>query len=350
MHSIESLDIIQTYIKKKVCILGGYENYKDEFQKRVSSDCLPVENKHNLGVNISKIDYFYKFDQKFEFILWNIDCGQNRAFLRSTFYSGADALIIFVSEEKVSQIKQYFDEIQTRIPDIFLVFCVILENLSEADIINSYFNTEEFNLINLDHNIKTYEISNQSEIFQQISSMVLQRIKAKELENEIIIDFIHIDHLFGPSILRDNCNDYYEPESSPLNNPPKIVNANLLNNFIQSLDLEIEYESINWIKIHNKNFGNFSLYLKNGNAYYHPETCEKCKDKKCFKHKNTPYYLCIEAGDSSGWTNIKGLNQNELLILAKIIALKEGNEKNLPKSVLKQIKNINQCEKKKKQK
>jgi hypothetical protein len=348
LHSIETLDPIQTYIKKKVCILGGYENYKDEFQKRVSSDCLPIENKHNIGVNISKIDYFYKYDQKFEFLLWNIDCSQNRAFLRSTFYSGADALIIFVSEEKVSQIKLYFDEIKTRIPDISLVYCVILENLSETDIVNSYFNTEEFNSINLDHNIKTYEISNQSEIFQQISSMVLKRIKAKELENEIIIDFIHLDSLFGNSIMRDECNDYYEPVR--LQSNQKLVNTSLLFNFIQSLDLEIEYESLNWVKINNKNFGSFSLYLKNGNVYYHPETCEKCKDKKCSKYKNIPYFICIEAGDSSGWTNIKGFNQNELLIIAKIIALIEGNEKNLPKSVLKQIKNINQCEKKKRQK
>lgn len=346
MHSFETLDPIHTYIKKKVCILGGYENYKDEFQKRISSDCLPIENKQNLGVNISKIDFSYKFDQKFEYLLWNIDCSQNRAFLRSTFYSGADALIIFVSEEKVTQIKQYFDEIQTRIPEIILVFCVILENSSKKHIVNTYFNTEEFNSLKLVHSIKTYKISNQSEIFQQISSMVLKKIETKELENHIIINFIHLDSLFGDSIIKEECNDYYEPETHALKPNQKLINTNLLKNYIQNLDLEFEYEYINRIKITNKNFGSFSLDLENGNVFYHPEICEKCKDKECLKIEKKSHFICIEEGNSSGWTNIKGFNQNELLILAKIIALKEGNWKNLPKSVLKQIKNMNQCDKK----
>jgi hypothetical protein len=337
-------------MKKKVCILGGFENYKDEFQKRMSSNCLPIENKHNIGVNISKIDFFYKLNQKFEFLLWNIDCGQNRAFLRRTFYSGADAIIFFVSEEKISQIKQYVDEIQDLSPDIFLVFCVILENLSQEDIKDSYFNSEDFISIIRDHKIETSNISDKSEIFKHISSFFLHKIKEKELENKIVIDFIHVDSLFGHSVIRDDCNDYYEPETHDLNFDQQIVNLDLLNTYIQSLDLDIDYKSLNWIKIYNKNFGNFSLFLKNGKVYYFPEICENCKDKKCSKFKNSPYFICIEAAESSGWTNIKGFNQMELLILAKILALKEANEKNLPRSVLKQIKNINQCEKIKKRK
>ncbi|MHA1932920.1 MAG: hypothetical protein ACW96X_10290, partial [Promethearchaeota archaeon] len=344
MHSYKTLEPNQVYMKKKVCILGGYENYKDEFQKRISSNCLPIENKHNIGVNISKIDYFYKFNHKFEFLLWNIDCSQNRAFLRRTFYSGADAIIIFVSEDKVNQIKQYFDEIQTISPDIFLVFCVILENLSQKDIVRLYFNSEEFISTILDFNIKTYEISNQSEIFNQLSSMLLKRIQEKESERKIIINFIHLDSLFGHSAIRDDCNDYYEPETNNSISNQQLVNLDLLNIYIQSLELDIKYESLNWVKIANKNFGSFSIYIKNGEVYYFPEICEKCGNKKCSKFSNAPYFVCIEAGESSGWTNIKGFNQNELLILAKIIALKEGTEKNLPNSVLKQIKNINQCE------
>lgn len=348
MHSFETLEPIQSYFKKKVCILGGYENYKDEFQKTISSDCLPIENKQNLGVNISKIDYFYNLDQKFEYLLWNIDCSQNRAFLRSTFYSGADAVIIFVSEEKVTQIKQYFDEIQSMSPDISLIFCVILENFSKNHIINTYFNTGEFNSIKLVNRIKTHEIFNQSEMFQQISSMVLKRIETKELENEIVINFIHLDSLFRHSIKIDECNDYYEPDTHALNPNQKLINTKILKNYIQNLDIEFEHEELNWIKITNKNFGSFSLDLENGNVFYHPEICEKCKDKRCLKIEKKSHFICIEEGDYSGWTNIKGFNQNELLILAKIIALKEGNGKNLPRSVLKQIKNLNHCDKKRK--
>ncbi|MHA1985645.1 MAG: hypothetical protein ACW98D_03300 [Promethearchaeota archaeon] len=346
MHSFETLRPLHLNIKKKVCVLGGYENYKDEFQKRISSDCLPIENKQNLGVNISKIDYIYKCDQKFEYLLWNIDCSQNRAFLRSTFYSGADALIIFVSEEKMTQVKQYFDEIHARIPEMILVFCVILENFSKKHVVNTYFNTEEFDSLKLGHSIKTYEISNQSEIFRQISSIILKRIETKEFKNEIIINFIHINSLFGHSIIKEECNDYYEPEIHVFQHKQKLINTKMLKHYIQNLDLDFEYEYIDRIKIINKNFGSFSLDLENGNVFYHPKICEKCKDKECSKIEKKSHFICIEEGNSSGWTNIEGINQSELLILAKLIALKEGNWKNLPKSVLKQIKNMNHCDKK----
>jgi hypothetical protein len=333
-------------MKKKVCILGGYENYKDEFQKRISSNCLPIENKHNIGVNISKIDFFNKFDQKFEFLLWNIDCGQNRAFLRSTFYSGADAIIFFVSEDKINQIQQYFNEIQGMSQDLQLIFCIILENLSQQEIERKYFQKKDFITKNLDYNTRIFKISKHTEIFHQLSSFFLKKLHEREIENKIIIDFIHLDSLFGHSIIRDECNDYYEPEIR-ISKTSQSVNLELLSSYLLNLELAIEFESLNWIKIKNKTLGTFTLYLKNGNVYYFPEVCEKCKDKKCSKFRNAPYFICIEAGDSNGWTNIKGFSNIELLILAKIVALKEGNLKNLPKSILKQIESINRCEKRK---
>ncbi|MFW9823982.1 MAG: hypothetical protein ACFFE4_13645, partial [Candidatus Thorarchaeota archaeon] len=326
MHSYETLESSHIYMKKKVCMLGGYENYKDEFQKRISSNCLPIENKHNIGVNISKIDFFNKYDQKFEFLLWNIDCGQSRAFLRSTFYSGADAIIFFVSEDKINQIQHYFNEIQTLSQEILLIFCIILENLSQHEIERKYFNRKDFITNNLNYNIRIYKISKHFEMFHQLSSFFLKRLNEREIENKIIIDFIHLDSLFGHSIIRDQCNDYYEPEIR-IPKTSQSVNLELLSGYLLNLHLDIEFESLNWVKIKNKNLGTFSLYLKNGNVYYFPEECEKCKDKKCSKYRNAPYFICIEAGDSNGWTNIRGFSNIELLILAKIVALKEGNLK-----------------------
>ena len=56
MSSLES-PLQENYVlKKKICVLGGVEDYKDEFQKELSSNALPIENKRNIGVNISKID------------------------------------------------------------------------------------------------------------------------------------------------------------------------------------------------------------------------------------------------------------------------------------------------------
>jgi len=343
LNSYETIETFEFYFKKKVCILGGQEKYKDEFQKCLSSNCLPIENKQNIGVNISKIDYYYKPKQKFEYLLWNIDCGQPRAFLRTIFYSGADAIIIFISETKIDQIKQYFDELQSKIPEIPLIFCIILEKRSKKEIIYSYFINEEFSSIIKENSFKIDEITDPIEILNQVSSIFRKKAKIKELENRFFIDFISLTSLFGHKGIRDDCNEYYEPETHTLR-ISQIINTDLLSKYLQKIDLAIDFDYLNWIKIKNKIFGTFSIYLKNGNVYYFPKVCEKCKDKNCSKFKKAPYYICIEAGDSNGWTNIKGFNQNELLILTKVFALKEGDEKSLPRSVIKQIKNINICE------
>ncbi|MCK4479712.1 MAG: hypothetical protein KAV01_04220 [Candidatus Lokiarchaeota archaeon] len=347
MSSLE-FPLQENYVlKKKICVLGGVEDYKDEFQKELSSNALPIENKRNIGVNISKIDFSFKKNEKFEFLLWNIDCRQQRAYLRTIFYNGAEAIIILISETKVDQIIHYLNEIQARLPSVALVFCIILEQFTKEEIIYRHFKNEDFNSIIKSNNIQINEIFEPTDILDQICSTFLKKDKYKELDNSYIIDFIPLNLLFVHSDVSDDCNDYYEPETRNT----KIIhqiNTELLVDYILNLKLDVHFESANWLKIKNKNFGTFSIYLKNGNVYYFPKICEKCKDEKCLKVKKAPFFLCIEAGESTGWTNINGFDQIELLILTKILALKQGNEDNLPKSVLKQIKNINICEKIKK--
>lgn len=332
------------FFKKKICVIGGYENYKDEFQKGASSKSLPIENKQNIGVNISKIDFSYRNNERFEFLLWNIDCRQQRAYLRTIFYKGAEAIIIFISENKVNQILQYFNEIQERIPSITVIYCIILEEFSKETIINRHFKNDDFETTITSNDIQINEISKPSDIMDQICSIALKRTKYKELGNVYFIDFIHLNLLFGDTDVIDECNDYYEPETHTME-ITQIINTEQLIKYILKLNLDVYFESTNWLKFKNKNFGTFSIYLKNGNVYYSPKICEKCKDNKCIKHKKTPFFICIEPGESIGWTNIKGFDNNELLILTKILALKEGTENDLPRSLLKQIKNINRCDK-----
>ncbi|MFX0104119.1 MAG: hypothetical protein ACFE75_01355 [Candidatus Hodarchaeota archaeon] len=332
------------FFKKKICIIGGYENYKDEFQKETSSNSLSIENKQNIGVNISKIDFSHKNDEKFEFLLWNIDCRQPRAYLRTIFYNGAEAIIIFISENKVNQILQYFNEIQTRIPSITLIFCIILEQCTKDEIINNHFTSEEFDSLIRSNDAQINEISEPSDILIQICSIALKRTKHKELDSIYIIDFITLNSLLVHSDIIDECNDYYEPETHSIEIAQNI-NTEQLIKYILKLNLNVNFESDNWLKVKNKKLGTFSIYLKNGNVYYFPKICEKCKDKKCIKFRKAPFFICIESGDSIGWTNINGFDQNELLILTKILALKEGNVYNLPRSILKQIINLNRCEK-----
>lgn len=348
MNSCELIEPIELYLKKKICLLGGQELFKDAFQKKVSSNCLPIENKQNIGVNISRIEYFYqsnKNHQKFEFLLWNIDCGRRRSFIRTIFYNGAEAMVVFIADTKIEQIYHYLNEIRQRMPVITIIFCIILEKFSKEEIIKTLFEHGDFKYLIKNENIQINKLSESSEILDQICSNCLSKIKKKESENCYIINLIPLQSLIDPSGVKDNCNDYFEPQSHD-ERIKKKININALSNFLSKIGIEVEEKSQNWIRIKNKNFGTFSIYLKNGNVYYFPIICEKCGDKKCLTYKKAPYFLCIEAESGSrGWSNIKEFNQDELLILSKIFAIMEGNENTLPKSVLKQINRINKCNK-----
>ncbi|MFW9881059.1 MAG: hypothetical protein ACFFG0_48975 [Candidatus Thorarchaeota archaeon] len=344
MNSLEIPLKENYFFKKKIVLLGGLENYKNEFQKLLSSNSLPIDNKGNIGVNISKIDFSYKKYEKFEFLLWNIDCRESRAYLRTIFYKGAEAIIIFISETKVDQILQYFKEIQRRLSSITLIFCIVLEKLTKNEIISKYFKNKDLTSIIKSNNIQIKDIYEASEVLNQICSISLKKRINKEMENVHFIDFIPLGLLFVHSEIIDECNDYFEPEIRS-ESIKQIINTEQLNSYLLKLKLNVKFESVNWLKFKNKKFGTFSIYLKNGNVYLFPKICEKCKKSRCLKLKKAPFFICIEAGESMGWTNINGLYQPELLILAKILALIEGNENNLPRSILKQIRNINYCEK-----
>ncbi len=328
-------------VKKKIILLGGIEKYKDNFQNSVSSNCLPINNKESIGVNISKIDFLYELSHKIEFLLWNIDCRQRKANIRTVFYDGAEAIIVFISETKINQIIDYFNEIQPQMQIATLLFCVILEKFTKNKIINAHFKNEDFNSILKSNNFEINKIFDHSSILNQISSNLIKKIQNIELENAYIIDFIQRNLIIPQVETTDQCNDYFEPQINDTRNN-HILNTEKLKKFILKLDLDIEFDSLNWVKIRNKELGMFSIFLKNGNVYYFPRICEKCINNKCLKLKKTPFFICIEA-NSESWTNIEGFNQPELLILSKIFALKDGNEANLPKSVLKQIIKINIC-------
>ena len=348
MNAYEVLEPIEHRFKKKLCLIGNLENYKNEFQKLISSSSLPINNKENIGVNISRIDYSLESDdkyEKFEYLLWNVDCRQRRSFIRTIFYNGAEAILVFISETRIEQILLYFEELRQHLPIVNVIFCIILDKFSIREIIENYFENEPYKTLIKDNNIKVNEISDSNDILKQISLLFLNRLKNRELNNIYLINLIPIESLFGQLDISDTCYDYYEPETHDII-IKRQINIEILNKYLTKIGINISDKSHTWVQIKNKSFGTFTIYLKNGYVYYFPKICEDCKDKNCITFKKAPYFICIEAKSGSlGWSNIRGFKQNELLILSKIFALQEGNESNLPKSVLKQIRIINTCKK-----
>jgi len=327
--------------KKKVCLLGGLESLKDEFQRKISSNCLSLEHKNNIGVSISTIDYSGNENYNFNYFLWNIDCGNKRSFIRTTFYTGAESIIVFISEDNVEQITSYLNEIKFRMPVITLIFCIFLKNHSIREIIDTYFITEEFQHILSNNDFKIKYINKPQKIFKQISSLFMKKVRKNEFQDNYIINFIPITALSRNSKTNLQCNDYFEPnrELMVIN---KRLNTKKIINYLKLLDIEVDQEYPDWVRIKNKEFGLFSIFLRNGSVYLSPKNCLNCKNKNCPKKKKMQHFICIE-GETKGWSNVNGLDEKELLVISKILALKEAKSSNLPKTILKQIKKIEKC-------
>lgn len=334
--------------KSKICLIGGQETYKDEFQRAWSDASLSLQNKDNIGVNISRINYNSGSLTNYLLYLWNINCAEKWASYRTSFYNGTEAVIVFISELYFEQIKHYFSEIRKRLPIITIVFCIILEEHSKDEILEIFLEDEEIDTILQDNDVSVHSLQDPSHIFEQITTTNLQKLHNRKGEDKYFIDFIHVSNLLPNITQPDLCSDYYPPnlEVSPTFSN-KRANVEVLTSYLKEFGL-VDEDNIDseWFTINSERFGRFSLFLRSGRVYLTPLICEKCKpknQKKCLKFKKAPYFVCIEA-KNEGWSNLKGIDQSELLVLSKIFALKSGK---LPKEVLKQIYKLNKCVKKK---
>jgi hypothetical protein len=333
-------DLKEAYFKKKVCLLGGLEEIKNQFQDYLSSSTLSMENKRNIGVNISKVDLFSQ-NHNFEYFLWNINCSREKAFLRTTFYTGAEACIVLISENKVEQIIRYFHEIKTRIPIVTIIFCVVLNDKTAEEVQEAYFNSANFTDLIRTEQFRINIITHAREIFAQISDFFLKKVESNCYDDNFVVDFISIDKLSEKKNLNYDCDDYYEPTQG-ISHERCRINTKALKHYLQNLNIEYEQMQEDWINIYNPNYGTFSIFLRNGNVYYTPKMCENCKDKKCMKRRRTENFICIEAR-TEGWSNIIDLGQKELLLLSKILILKHASEESIPLSIIEQINKYREC-------
>ncbi|MBD3195482.1 MAG: hypothetical protein GF317_10530 [Candidatus Lokiarchaeota archaeon] len=330
------------YFKKKVSLLGCNEPIKNEFQDIVSSCSLPLENKSNIGVNISRVHFDYNSNNRFDYFLWNIDCSQSRSFLRTTFYNGAEAIIVFISEDNLEHILRYFEEIRNRIPIVFIQFCIILNNKSKSELLDNELNGSQFQEFIQSNEVEFNELQNATDTFSQISNFFIEKVRQDKFESKFNISFIARKKIIGENEIDDRCSEYFPPSMSLVNS--KIIQYERIKNLVKNLGINVDQANPDWIVIENENFGRFSVYLRNGSVYYTPYECENCSNTNCPNYHKKKHYICIEA-ESTGWSNVRGIREEELLILSKIIALKDATEKSLPKSILEQIHHIQDCAK-----
>lgn len=330
------------YYKKKVLLLGGLEQIKDRFQEEVSDTSLSLNNKHTIGVNISKITYNTQFD----YYLWNISCGLERSFIRPMYYTGAEAVIVFISEENAQQIVPYYREITSRLPIVTVIFCILLNNKTQEEINDAYFTTKEFKLLFEEQDFEFNRISKGEHIFSQISSFFSKNLNENTFEDHFAINFIHLTNLLNSQEnIQYLCEEYIEPEQTS-SSLKRRLNTVALRRYLNRLNIPFKVEDSDWIILNNNKFGEFSIFLRNGDAYYTPQRCLDCNDPSCQRKNRVNNFVCIEA-NGKGWSNIEGFCQKELLVLSKILILQGSNENDLPQSILKQINRLKACIKEK---
>lgn len=338
MSSSESGTSTEKYYKKKILLLGGLEQVKDKFQKEVSNTSLSLNNKTTIGVNISKVSYSRDLD----YYLWNVSCELGKTFVRPMYYTGAEAVIIFISEDNIEQILQYYKEIISRLPVITLIFCIIVNNKSVREIKDAYFKTEKFANLFREKDFKVNTISDIEQIFSQISACFSTNLKEGKFSDNFIIDFIPLKSIVkSGNNVQYSCEEYIEP-SEMATSPNRRLNTSILRTYLKQLPIQYKEEDSDWIIIKNKVFGKFSIFLRNGDVYFTPKNCLDCKNFTCRRKNRVNNFICIEA-NGEGWSNVRGICQRELLVLSKILFLNDAEENSLPKPILRQIRRMETC-------
>lgn len=345
MDSCQALDY-QNKFKLKASMLGGLEILKNIFQKQISSSNLPINHKKTIGVNISSVNFDYNIhNTKFELYIWNVDCGLNYASVRSTFYRGSEAIIVFISERKLGQILEYLEEIQFQMPVIQIILCVLIDKYTVESIKQSYFSNRELKEYNFEFN----SIKSPDEVLSQICTRFLEKRETKKKSDYFVVNFLNLNELINNLHYRPDseeersalltCNNYVPAEiNSNKLNPNYRANLKILNKYVRKLgDFEIVEDE--WLFIPNKRWGNFFVWLKTGDVYIIPKICLNCSLRKCKFKKNKKRHVCI-AASSKGYSNNEELHQKELLILAKIYAIIYSQ---LPKDVVEKLDKFNKC-------
>ena len=121
-------------LKFKISLLGPFDHYNRIILNHTCQFMLPTTEQSSIGVTISgdslmKIypnENFQETKIYFNYTLWNISCKRDYRDLRPLYYKASEGIIIPLTYDTISQLPDYFFEIQDRsayITIIFLFMC-----------------------------------------------------------------------------------------------------------------------------------------------------------------------------------------------------------------------------------
>ncbi len=315
--------------KIKMALLGPEESFKSAFRNKISTGNLSDHNKAIIGVTIGglKVETTHISSLALANVyvsMWDIDCSTRFSMFRTQYYRGSEAIIVILDENTLEQVKPYYNEILQHNPAISLCI-IVLHDGDRAAEIDYELNEPELRQFERVH------IHQPQEALQWILEKFYLKINQNIKQDSFGILFLPKAALFGTNPLVLHYVEYACPiEHFDELNPHVRLNSAGLAHFVEKLGFPVDGLST----IISNKFGDFTVSLREGNIQYTPRRCLRCK-QRCTQ--NEP--ICIVAS-SKGFSSIPGMTQAELIVVAKILALQDGD---LPDHVLKQMSRIDKC-------
>ncbi len=313
-----------------MALLGPEESFKSAFRNKISTGNLSDHNKAIIGVTIGGLkvetNRISSLPRANIYVsLWDIDCSIRFSMFRTQYYRGSEAIIVILDENTLEQAGPYCTEILQHNPSISI--CMILLHDGNASEIDHDLNDPALRQFERVH------IHQPQDALTWILDKFYFKINENFKQDSFGILFLPKSSLVGTNTLVLHYGEYACPiDHVDELNPHWRLNSSCLEHFIEKLGFPVHSSTTT---ITNK-FGDFTVSLREGNIQYTPRRCLRCTQKqKCQQTQG----ICIVAS-SKGFSSNPELTQAELLVVAKIFALQDGD---LPDHVLKQISRIEKC-------
>ncbi len=311
-----------------MALLGPEESFKSTFRNQISSG-LADHNKDVIGVTIggvkietTKISPHCSTNVYIS--LWDLDCSNRFAMFRTQYYRGSESILVLLDENTADQAALYCNEILQHNPSISIGLIIL------------------------------YEGENSDEIAQELKDPAFAQFERKDIQQpRDVINWVleKFYHKINENIRQDYFGMLFLPKATLLGlNPPNPryreytcpiekfdeINPHVRLNLagLERLIAKMGFPVNGASTVVTNGFGAFTVSLREGTIRYTPKRCLRCK-QRCQQSE----FICIIAS-SKGFSSNPEITQAELLVVAKILSLADGD---LPDHVLKQITRIDKC-------
>ncbi len=315
--------------RAKIALLGPEETFKTAFLRRISRDKLQDSLKEIIGVSMGTLTVDTSLlsppiHSCLHISIWDIDCSANFSRFRARYYRGSGAVLVFVDEFTLDQGLLYCREIQRH--DLAIsIGVVILYDAGSPPEIPPHLNNTVFG------QFENMDLRKPDDAITWVVEVLGHKYPSNLWQGVGGLLFLPKVALLGD----DPPAPHYQEYSPPTGNDDDLMqesplNSSTLERFLTRSGFPVR----DLTTVVTNKFGEFCISLQDGTVQFTPQKCLRCKEG-CPQRQ----VICMIA-NSKGYSSSPAIAQAEMVVLAKIFALRDGR---LPKPVLKLISRKKKC-------